>query len=342
VAEDVLHLSAFGVSGSVDGPATLEGLQQGLTQWAADARKLSIFLLDHGERSPNGQEWIFLMDGTQTPRVMLSAEVFDGWLDTVQSGPDPLREVAVVVDMCYAGGFIDACTGSPEGTRRLVITSTTSSRLASFGGEVASLSFSHYFLTQALTGADFHNAWSVAASVMASLRTPRDAPQRPLLDDDGDGLSTGLDGLVALNWRLGNAPAFGALPPELLTAKGDDVIAEPHDYELWCQLGPGDDGEVRAYVSYERPPSGPTEPITGYTEVLLTPDPVTPGRWAGTLPVSAIRFTGEYTILYTAEEVESSTGQLLSAIPIGRTLRVTAGAFPPDDPNGWVKGWLIN
>ncbi|MBI1290127.1 hypothetical protein GC173_02620 [bacterium] len=334
-ADNILYLSAFGATAGVDGPATRASLEQGMSSWARDARKVTVFLLDHGERVGT-DDWLFLLDGTTVPREGLLASQFDGWLDAVQSGTDPLTELAVVVDMCYAGGFVARCAGSPPGTRRLVIASTEIDRLASYGGAVGNVSFIHSFLSSVFSGLDFNSSYAVARGFIVAMNTPIDAPQRPIFDDDGDGVQTGRDGLVAINWRIGEVASFAALPPELLNARPDATIEEPTDFELWCQLGPNDSGTVRAYVAFGRPLAGEGNPITGYIEIPLGPDPTTPGRWIGLLPAERLQWSGSYSILYTVERQAAGVPDLLlQAIPIGRSLTVVEG-LDPSSREGWM------
>lgn len=324
-AEDILYLSAFGVAGNVDGAATITDFEQGLRQFARDANKLTIFLFDHGERLADG-EVLFLLDGTTSPRQFLGATRLDGLLDEIQSGADPLRDIAVIVDMCFAGGFVERASGAPEGMRRIVMASTASDRLASFAGRDATLSFGRFFLSKIGEGANFYEAFTIARGSIISLNVPREAPQAPVFDDNGDGVQTAREGLAALNWRLGDAPSFGDLPPELLNARPNATIPAPADFTLWCQLGPGDSGIVRAYISSASPVANPNDPITAYEEIVLQPDPVTAGRWTGTLPASALAEDGVYNILYTAEEESTAgSGIILQATPIGRTLTVGGG-----------------
>ncbi|MBI1290569.1 PQQ-binding-like beta-propeller repeat protein [bacterium] len=317
------------------GPPTKEDVASAITgEWARDARRLILIFLDHGERS--GGEVYFLIDGTTNPRQLISASELDALLDEAQSGPDPLDEAILYVDMCYAGGFLTRCAEAPTAqTARYVIASTSIDRLASFGGSTGQLSFSGFFLSAALQGSTLHEAFIRASEAIKALGIPSAAPQNPAMDDDGDGVYTGLDGLRLRLHVLGAVPAFGNLPPQITDTRGDLTLPEAQDVELYAEMGSGGVDEVRVFVCRRGASFDPTQPITDYVELLLTREG-TGNRWSGTLGANAFPYRGTYTVLYTAAKNDSLLPELsLQAEPVEGSIVIETGEAPSP-----VESWM--
>ncbi|MBI1291482.1 hypothetical protein GC173_09600 [bacterium] len=299
--EDILYLSAFESPGEnplVDGPATLATLQDGLRDFAGDARQLTIFLFDHGEYDPVGSEWYFYLDAASSPRQVLSASAFDTMVDEAQA--EGLADLVVVVDSCYAGGFVKQCAGAPAGARRIVVASTTDDRLANFGGgPSASLSFSSFLLQALLKGVTVRSAFAEAHGVMQSLRIPRDRPQIPWLDDDGDGVYTGLDGEIASRFVLGKTVPFGAIAPELVSVAPDAQYPTRQAIPLSAEVGLGRTDGVDAIVSWSGDVYTADQPIADVTTIPLT-RVGSSTTWQGTVPLAEVPGNGEYSITYVA------------------------------------------
>ncbi|MBI1289813.1 hypothetical protein GC173_01025 [bacterium] len=313
--ENILYLSAFETTVEnplVNGPATKATVQAALTDFASDARHLTVFLLDHGQYDPEQDEWYFHLDETQSPPERLSATEFDQMLDTAQTGG--VVDLAVVVDMCYAGGFVRRCSGvpagSPVGARRVVIASTTDERLANYGGgSNASLSFTGFLLQALLQGVTLQEGFDRAREAVESLRQPRLAPQSPWMDDDGDGVYTaGVDGAKAARLTLGPASPFGrqsveeisfGLAPELLSIDSDVQVSSPQPVPLSAVVSDRPVDGVEAIVTWSGTVFEEGEPIANVGTVELTREGSTT-TWSGTLPVNLLPGDGVYTITYVA------------------------------------------
>ena len=301
--ENIRYLSAFETPAQnprVDSAASADAITSAVLHWASDARRLTIMLINHGEYDPGIPEWYFLCDGTKTPRNFLTASALDAALNTAQSGGDPLPELCVYVDMCYAGGFVKRLSAAPVGTQRIVIASTASDRLANFGGgDSGSLSFTGFFLSSALLGRTLEDCFGSARTMIVALNLPSAAPQTPWLDDDGDKQFTKSDGAVAGKHVFGSHPAFGLLPPEITAAPASQSIPAPSDYQAWLELGPGRIKRAQAVVSSTADfyPGG--APITNVKTYDLAREGVTQ-RWSATIPGTSLRNDTRYTIVYVA------------------------------------------
>jgi hypothetical protein len=104
--------------GSVDYDGTPDNatLEYAITDWAADADSLVIYMMGHGV--PGYYE----INGYDTG--MLSGQTFGQWLDTAQASID--GPVIVIYEACYAGSFVPLLVPAPavSGKRRIVIAST--------------------------------------------------------------------------------------------------------------------------------------------------------------------------------------------------------------------------
>jgi WD40 repeat protein len=331
--EDIYYLSAFETHSqnpNVDGAASADAITSATRNWASDASRLTIMLIDHGDKDLSIPEWYFLVDGTKSPRDYLVASELDVALDEVQSGGDPLREIALCVDACYAGGFIRKCSGAPQGTKRLVIASTTDTRLANFGCDDGAISFTYFFLASAIRGNTFHDCFRSARNAIAALRIPAQEPQLPWLDDDGDAAYSPKDGEVARRRVFGNLPAFGFLIPEIVDARATETLSQAEDFEIWCEMGPGEVERVQAVVSYSGAYYPEGVPVTNMTTCSLTREGAT-NRWSTTIPASDVAGEGIYTILYTATR-RDALGTVLPAAPVARALQVGSAPTPIATP----------
>jgi hypothetical protein len=301
--ENIRYLSAFETPAQnprVDAAASADAITSAVLHWASDARRLTILLLDHGVYDPGIPEWYFLVDGTRSPRNFLTASALDAALNTAQSGADPLPELCVYVDMCYAGGFVKRLSAAPAAMQRIVIASTTSDRLANFGGgDSGALSFTGFFLSSALLGRTLEDCFGAARTTIVVLNLPSAAPQTPWLDDDGDRQFTKSDGAVARKHVFGSHPAFGLLPPEITATRATGKLAAPADYQVWLELGPGPVTRAQAVLSSTADfyPGG--APITNIKTYDLAREGVTQ-RWSGTIPAADLRDDSRYTIVYVA------------------------------------------
>lgn len=322
---NITYLSSFETSAEnprVDGAATLAALEEAIVQGALDARMLTIFLLDHGEHDPAMDEWYFYLNADSSPREVLAARELDRMLDLAQQAG--LRNLVVVVDACYAGGFVRNASSPPPGYERVVLASTTADRLANYGGgQSGGLSFTYFLLSELIKGVTFRDAHMASSGIINSLRVPRVNPQRPWIEDDGDGIPTLQDGSVAARSVLGRTAPFGALAPELLTAPPAAVLPAPQDVAVEIETGPGRVDGATAVISWSGQFYPEGSPITSLAEIPLARVPGTP-KWRATIPSSALADPGIYQIVYTAyredpvsQEIRFASNALIQEITIG-------------------------
>jgi hypothetical protein len=332
---NIMYLSAFddpppaGIV--VDGASSLAALQSAILTWADTAKGLTIILLDHGMYDSGAVEWYFGMDETESGQ-RLAASVLDGWLDTAQSDDDPVESMILYVDACYAGGFVRKCSGAPGGRDRIVLASTTDARLANYGGITGRLSFTSFFLTEALLGNSLYHSYYRAYNHIATLRVPSDNPQLPWIDDNGDGRATSRDGTRASAFYFGAAGGFAPTQPTLVNARENLEILSAEDVDLWAELSVGDDANaVEAFIAYGQEIYPEALPITNHAVVALSREGSTQ-RWSGIMPATEILREGTYTVFYTARKNAGDATELqIEAEPLRRYIKVGEATLDPDE-----------
>ncbi len=175
--EDIYYLSSDaesdldgnGLADDIDGPCEPEVLEYALTEWAADADTLLLYMVDHG--------------GDKTFRLgetsLLKAQDLDQWMDALQQIMPGV--VAVVYDACRSGSFFEALR-PPYGKQRILATSTRADQASIFVDQ-GTISFSFLFWGQFFNGDSFYESFVHAKTAISSTY-----PQNPSIDADGDGV----------------------------------------------------------------------------------------------------------------------------------------------------------
>jgi DNA-binding beta-propeller fold protein YncE len=201
--EDIYFLSPVSFSLGVDGTATLSNLQYALTAWGSQSTEdLVVYLVGKGAYGS------FQINPTE----ILTATQLDTWLDSLQASLS--RKVTLVYDADYAGSMVPNLT-PPGGKQRIVIASTTASQGAQFLSD-GDISFSKYFWTKVLNGANVRDAFVQARGAMEYC-----AGQSGELDDTGNGIANEkADGNIARYYTLGvgimlagDDPVIGSVVP---------------------------------------------------------------------------------------------------------------------------------
>lgn len=232
-ADRNLDLDGNGVADDVDDVPTNAHLQYALTQWAGQAKSLTLYLVDHG-----GLE-TFRMSETET----LSASDLGSWLNSAAAGI--AGTTTVIYDACQAGSFLDSLSGS----RRIVATSANAGESAYFLG-TGTISFSNFFWTEIFNGSSVGEAFDTASDAVGlaiGLQTPE------IRDPDA----------LADNTYLGNGMAINRGAPEILS------ISEPTHVEASIPAAvdaeaTDPDGIVRVWAEVRRPdfsPPSASEPV---------------------------------------------------------------------------------
>lgn len=248
--DEIQYLSAFGEQDAdgdsvndVDVPAaTVADLRDALVRFSSDTARLFIYMVDHGYHVGDGM--YFQMNPTE----LLSATELDAWLDDLQSGPTSLTRpagpnchVTLIVDSCYSGNFLSACTPPATDTRRLVIASTTSDSIAIFLPPPALTSFSYQFLGALYMGYKVSEAFESARAFFGRLGV---VSQMPWMDADGDGVytagvddsSTGpaADEFFGTSWAY--AAGGGWEPPAFTSWTLDQTVALGSTATIWVRM----------------------------------------------------------------------------------------------------------
>ncbi|MCX8038475.1 MAG: C25 family cysteine peptidase [Candidatus Sumerlaeia bacterium] len=265
--------------------ATLVNLQWAISTWASDARRLFIYMVDHGTPTQ------FRVN----PAEFLSAATFDAWLDTLQVTYG--TTVIVVLDYCYSGSFLASCT-APPGRRRTVIASAGSNELATFLAPYGYISFSNFFLGYAHMGANLFDSFAWTRDALNFTY----AGQIPRIDDNGDGLSNKNDGYYARTQYWGFDYGFGATPPEIVEVTPDRILNGENSTLLYCRVVPT--LPVSRVWAVIQPPGGLAysggEPITDMPQVELF---TTDGTYYSAVCTQFGRL-GSYTLIYYAIDIE--------------------------------------
>lgn len=196
--ETGVDLDDNGLADDVDGDATIANLQDAITNWAADATNLILYIVDHGG------DGTFNINGEE----QLAVEDLNNWLNTLQSVIP--GKVVVVYDACKSGSFLPSLIPTP-GKERVVVASSLATESAKFASRGA-ISFSNYFWSRIYKGENLFAAFDAAGE---AIRTAV-GNQHPLLDDDGSGTGNDAgDGILALATLIGNGTLIQDEAPQI-------------------------------------------------------------------------------------------------------------------------------
>jgi len=222
--------------------------------------KLILYMVDHGSRQ--GNDWYFQMNPTE----QITADEVDGALDALQNA-NPSLKVALVVDFCYAGGFVLKCQPN-LGQFRVCVSGSTHESLAVFNGSSAGVSFSNFFFDCLAAGHNFNSAFRVARNgILAGYFGPPSMPLVvPWLEDNWDGfISDKNDGEKAKDLYWGNTSAYGATPPRILSVTPTQTLPPG---QRWLELAV----ELDAGHTVERVWAIITPPWAAYLEGVPVSD----------------------------------------------------------------------
>jgi WD40 repeat protein len=315
--DEIMYLSAFSHAGppNVDGYATKQAFLAAIDTWSSDSARLFIHLVDHGSRNP--PNWFFRLNENE----YTTASELDQHLDDLQRRTN--CEVVLIVDCCYAGGFVQQCVPEP-GMRRVVVASTTASNLAIFPEPQGAESFSSFFLSFAIRGNNIWNCFDWSRMVFQSMGSLVPG-QVPWLDDNRDGRSDKNDGALASQIVLGRFPPFGLNAPTIEAAADTQTVTMAQPVSLWAQLNEAVEvRQVWALLLPEGLTYAPDEPVAALPRVNLAYDPGD-HLWKALLLAGSQR-VGGLTVVYFAMS-EDTLGTRLLATPVARGVTVTSGGY---------------
>lgn len=190
----------------VDAPATVSNLGAAIETWAAmragPGKPLHLYFMDHGMTEA------FCIDGCAGGGQMTPA-MLDGWLSGLEASTG-IDEINLVIEAVRSGSFIDrvgAVTQSVSKAGRVVITSTDRDHNAYASAQGAY--FSDAFIACIAAGNNLMACYEQATAAVANVG----AVQNPWLDDNGDGVFSASDGLVAQYRYVGHSAQTPAPTP---------------------------------------------------------------------------------------------------------------------------------
>ncbi len=251
----------------MDDTPSIANLSSAVTDWAKDATELIIYVTDHGGKGT------FMLDGTASPSVMLTAEELNGWLNDLQKTMP--GKVIVIYDACFSGSFLSRLTPEP-GKERILITSSTADERAWFE-QNGVISFSYQFWASALWNANLHDAF-LAGKGMVETDETQDTrfTQTPQLDADGDGeTNTKNDKLVARSIEIGRGRNAGSTPPSISSVSEEQTLTAGQTAATLSAKGVTSLNPVSRVWAVILPPDyqpgSPDAPIMNLPAVELTP-----------------------------------------------------------------------
>ena len=293
-----------GLFNDIDIDATTTNIAYALTTWAADANEVILYMTDHG-----GSE-TFLLDGTAMPQEWITAEMLDGWLDTLQDSM-PGR-VVVIYDACHSGSFVPVLT-PPEGKERTVITSSLAEEPAWFLNNGV-LSFSYQFWASVFLNANLYDSYVTGSTMMAGNQTC-------MIDSNGNGIANEKeDRTLVADFIIGRGRVAASLPPVIgsvsgeqtlygqttATLQAENIFSLNSIQRVWAVIVPPDQEQASSDI-----------PVTDMDEIELT-DPDQDGIYEG--EYQGFTLEGTYAITVFAKDSEG-----LLSLPHQTTVVQTAG-----------------
>jgi len=235
-SDEDLDLNNNGVKDDIDGPATIDDLQNSILYWAKGADRLVLYMIDHGG------DGVFRLNNES----ILAAEQLDAWLDQIQE--ETGVSVILIYDACKSGSFIDDLL-PPQDLERVVITSSQFDENAYFVSQGA-ISFSIFFWTQVFNGSSVLESFSIASKAM---KEPV-SYQVAMLDDNGNGVANEVDdGLLAKDLFIGNGVFISGDAPIIHTISPDQIIQNGSEARIFADGIQDPDGIARVWAII-RPP----------------------------------------------------------------------------------------
>ncbi len=193
---------------------SVHALEYAVTDWAAGAGDLILYLLGHGG------DGTFRIDENQ----LLYAEDLDRWLDEFQAAAS--GNVVLIYDACESGSFVEKLT-CPPGKTRVLVASAEKGQKAVFADNGA-MSFSGFFWAGVAGGDDFYDAFLRAEKGVNLFAENR---QSSLIDVNGNGIANEKEDRQGaeyvwigkqIDW-LDEIPSIGSCSPSHTVTCGDEV-----------------------------------------------------------------------------------------------------------------------
>ncbi|MGE0083820.1 MAG: PKD domain-containing protein [Desulfococcaceae bacterium] len=260
---------------SLSSDAALADLGNAVTVWAADnAKDIVIYLIGKGNAG-----------GFQLADTVLSPEILDIWIDTLQQKIP--GKVTVICDFAYSDLFLPKLSEE----NRIAITS---------GSDVNTL-FSAFFWKNVYSGLRAGKAFSQAAD---AVKTVSGGAAVPLLDDNGNGIANErTDGRLANAYFIGagirltsDQPVANSLPSgavivtgtESVTIAADGISSASGISRVWAVITPPGYGTLHQI----------SEPVT----IPLSPA----GNGCYAVSYNDFQYFGDYRVTVYAEDAQGA------------------------------------
>ncbi len=299
-----LDLDNNQIADDVDADATNENMHKAITEWAADAEELLLYITDHGG------DGTFRMGDAE----LLSAQELKIWLDQMQ-GTTGAR-VLIIYDACQSGSFLPVLSDTTYD--RIFISSASHDEQAYFTAQ-GQLSFSYLFWGNIFNGMSLYDAFLNVKNAVAYTYN-----QTPQVNSDGnasgneDSDMEGIKGMIIGNGIMSadDIPFIGSISPDTTltgestyTIYAQDVTDANGISEVWAVITPPDNSNF-----------DPSDPVLYLPEVQmsLTGENIYKGQYSG------FTHKGTYNIAVYAKDTKGNL-----SIPKQTTFIQTSGE-PPD------------
>jgi len=235
-----IDLDGNSIFDDMDGDTNIGNFKYAITEWAADADDLFIYMISHGD------DGVFQLNKSET----LAAQELDVWMDHIQENIS--GDLILFYDGCLSGTFLSKLKYSTQTKNRVIVTSTSENQ-DSLLVDDGTLSFSFIFFSRIFHGDKFYNAFITAKN---AVEYSYDYRQTPLLDGDGDGIGNQeTDRQIARNVKVGKEiQSLGIIPTigestfeqtlsntETLLIYAEDVSDIGGIKRVWAVISPPDD-----------------------------------------------------------------------------------------------------
>lgn len=295
------------------GYASLSNLQKGITEWAADADNVIIYLNDHGG------------DGTfkLNPNEILTRKQLKTWLDTLDS--KSATKVTVILEACQSASFFPDLGAS----NRVLISSATRDQPAIISNQGLT-AFSYHFWYGIHTGSSLQTAFKRARQGMSHetvLVNGRTQQQNAQLDANGDGLFDAEDFVSLGNYCLGKCSKTAADEPQVTPITTSSNLNGQTSFTLSMEVV-SLEPISQAWVIINRPDinyQDPSQPISNLPVVNLSCSDQNAGKYLCQGEYDQFNETGTYSLTFHARDVKNRSSLTAEAITLTQDNSVAPG-----------------
>ncbi len=268
--EDIKFLTAGDIKSDLDQNgkpddfeyASLDNLEQAITQWAVDADNVVIYLIDHG--GPG----IFAINDKETLKeVQLTA-----WVNILNEKIP--GKVTLIIEACKSASFLQPLANKIKRINLISSTNADQPNTVSNGGLN---SFSFFFWSAINYGNDLQKAYRAGKQGIQPQRRKGDQeiPQDPHLDSDGDQQFNTVDDFTTLaDFCLGICTDSSPSLPKIVNPTAPTTLNDATEAILSMQVE-SKKPILRAWVVIKRPDfkhTNSNEPISDLPEIKLECD----------------------------------------------------------------------